>query len=366
MILATALAIAVSQEPETPPAYVMVDVFSRGEAGYHTFRIPAVVKAGDDVLLAFAEGRKEGGGDSGDIDLVLKRSTDGGRTWGELQLVADNGAGVFGNPAPVVDRQTGDVHLIGVRQPAGCHEGDIRAGRKGSRDPYVLRSKDSGATWSEPRPLPEAKRKGWRWYATGPCHGIQLSRGQHPGRLVIPANHSLAGGAANSFLGAHLIVSDDGGDSWQLGAVEDDQVGNDTINPSECTVVELADGRILVNTRDQHGSSPATRAIALSTDGGATLTAPFAEEAALAGPVCQGALLRASKILLFSGPSQAEERARLALRRSDDEGETWSEERVLYEGAAAYSDLVALSEERYGCLFEADGYARIVFTTFGI
>lgn len=360
MFLAFVTAFAlIAQGPAEP-----VDVYRKGLQGYDTFRIPAVVRTDAGVLLAFAEGRKSGRGDSGDIDLVLRTSADGGRTWGELRVLADNGEGVFGNPAPVIDRRDGSIHLLCVRQPADCHEGDIRGGNKGSRDPYALRSDDGGETWSEPRALLQAKREDWRWYATGPCHGIQLERGEHAGRLVIPANHSVPGGGANSFLGAHLVYSDDGGATWELGAVEDGHVGDDRINPSECTVVELADGRVLVNTRDQHGHSPATRAVTFSLDGGETVTGPFAQEPALVGPVCQGALLRSSKALLFSGPSDPGRRHRLALRRSEDEGVTWTESRVIYAGPAAYSDLVLLDEGEVGCLFEADDYARIAFVRF--
>jgi len=341
------------------------DVFRAGERGYHTFRIPAIVHLGEEVLLAFAEGRVNGGGDSGDIDIVMKRSPDGGVSWGPLQIVADNGPGAFGNPAPVVDRESGDIVLLCVRQPEGCHEGQIRASAKGYRDPYVLRSSDGGRLWSSPESLvATADREDWRWYATGPCHGIQLEHGEHAGRLVVPANHSVVGGAADSFLGAHLLLSDDGGRTWRIGAVDDSHVGDDVLNPSETTVAELAGGRLCLSTRDQNGSSPETRAGAWSSDGGATLESAFVPTPNLPGPVCQGALLHGER-LLYAGPSDPSARRRLAVRSSRDRGTTWKEALVLYEGSAAYSDLVTLGEGRYGCLLEADGYRRITFAPFG-
>ncbi len=371
--VAVALLLSAFAPPQDPPRPLPepVEVFTAGERGYHTFRIPAVVRTNDGALLAFAEGRVNGSGDSGDIDIVLKRSTDGGASWGPLQVVADNGPGVFGNPTPVVERESGDVVLLCVRQPEDCHENQIRGSVKGSRDPWVLRSSDGGRIWSGPQPAgPQADRPDWRWYATGPCHAIQLKNGPHAGRLVAPANFSVAGGPENSYLGAHLLLSDDGGRTWRIGAVDASHVGENTINPSETAVAELDNGWLYANTRDQHGESPETRAGTWSEDGGASFNAAFAPIRGLEGPVCQGALLDAGihegrETLLFSGPSDPGARKRLALRVSFGGGFDWKEARLLYPGAAAYSDLVALEPGRFGCLFEADGYGRIVFQPFG-
>ncbi len=349
---------------------LLVEVFQAGERGYHTFRIPAIVRLPDGDLLAFAEGRLNGSGDSGDVDVVMKRSVDEGQSWGPLQVIADNGPGLFGNPSPVVDQESGDVLLVLVRQPEHCHEAQIRAGEKGYRDPYLMRSSDGGRLWTGPRPLSAtADRPGWRWYATGPCHAIQLRHGRHAGRLVVPANFSVAEGPQNRFLGAHLLLSDDGGRSWRIGAVDDSHLGTDVLNPSETAVVERVDGILYVNTRDQHGSSEGTRGATSSADGGESFQAPFAPVPDLAGPVCQGALLhggrlRGGELLLYSGPADPAGRRRLAIRASLDGGRSWSEAAVLYQESAAYSDLVALGEDRYGCLFEADGYRRILFTPF--
>jgi len=365
MLFATLLFALFSMQDAAPAPRPMQDVFVAGERGYHTFRIPAIVQAQDGALLAFAEGRVNGSGDSGDIDIVMKRSADSGATWGPLQVVADNGPGAFGNPAPVVDAKSGDVVLLCVRQAEGTHEGDIRASKQGSRTPYLLRSSDGGRLWSSPESLfQSADREDWRWYATGPCHAIQLQYGEHAGRLVVPANHSVKGGAENSFLGAHLLLSDDGGYTWRIGAVDDSHVGDNILNPSECAVAELPDGRLFVSTRDQHGTSAETRAGAWSLDGGVTLAAPFTGTATLPGPVCQGALLFGEQ-LMHAGPSDPGARRRLTICRSADGGATWSEALLLYADSAAYCDLVELAEGRYGCLLEADGYKRITFAPFG-
>jgi sialidase-1 len=352
-----------------PPA---VDVFVSGRDGYHTFRIPAVVMAADGALLAFAEARKRGRGDSGDIDLVCRRSEDRGQTWGDLQLVADAGDGVIGNPVPIVDAATGAVVLVATMQPADCDEADIRAGRKGWRKPCVLRSDDHGRTWSKPEllPAPEPEGAQWRWYATGPGHGVQLRSGPHAGRMVVPANHSLPGGGGDEFLGAHLLLSDDAGRTWCVGAVDDSHVGAGELNLNESTAAQYHD-ELVVLARDQNGRSPATRARARSLDGGATFAAPFAPTVTLQGPVCQGSLWSmgvrdGAWHLLFSAPREPTARRDLRVSVSADGGVGWSTTIQLYAGAAAYSDLVALDASRFGCLFEADDYARIVFQPFEV
>lgn len=363
MLVVCALARTAHAQPLSPE---LVDVFVSGEDGYHTFRIPAIVQASNGDLLAFAEGRVNHGGDSGDIDMVMKRSADGGATWGELRRVGDYGIGCVGNPAPVVDSDSGDIILLGVLQPDGSHEGDIRNDRGGFRDPCVMRSTDHGQTWSDPVSLYETcDKEDWRWYATGPCHGIQLQRGEHAGRLVVPANFSVVGGGGNDHLGAHALLSDDGGATWRIGAVDDSHVGENELNPNESAVVELADGRLLFNTRDQGGTSRATRAVTYSEDGGETFTGPYSAEENLVGPVCQAALLgidtEAGRVIIYSGPGVWDSRSRMHLRYSTDAGETWREGPVLYDASAAYSDLVRLDDEAIGCLFEADAYGRIVF-----
>ena len=136
------------------------------------------------TLLAFAEGRVRDCGDDEDIDLVLRRSDDGGRTWGPLQVVAEGNGETRGNPVPIVDRRTGRIVLVSTHNgPAPCPNGC-------DRDPYVqLQRRQRRDVDRAPRELTEAKRPEWNfWYATGPMHGIQLDRGPHAGRLVVGAN----------------------------------------------------------------------------------------------------------------------------------------------------------------------------------
>lgn len=151
------------------------------DPGYACFRIPAIVRTTEKTLLAFAEGRVLNCGDAADIDLVVKRSTDGGRTWGPLRVVNEGGGDTHGNPAPVVDRRTGRIVLTqtynkGRLDSASC---DVPC----DRAPHLQFSDDDGLTWSEPRGLGDQIRPaGWNsWYATGPVHGIQLTRGRTRG-----------------------------------------------------------------------------------------------------------------------------------------------------------------------------------------
>lgn len=169
---------------ESPIAKV---VFQSGAEGYHTFRIPAIIRT-PDRLLAFCEGRRESSGDSGDIDLVLKRSRDGGDTWSPLSVVMRDPGFTCGNPAPVYDAATGNVVLLWTKNPASAHEKKILTGEDPPRTVWVTQSTDQGDTWAAPVEISDtARQPDWRWYATGPGHAIQLKSG----RLLVPANHSL-------------------------------------------------------------------------------------------------------------------------------------------------------------------------------
>src|SRR5262245_35179900 len=155
--------------PPADPAPRQTPLFVSGKEGYHTFRIPSLVLTPKGTLLAFCEGRKKGTGDAGDIDLVLKRSTDGGATWKPPQVVWDDGPNTVGNPCPVVDAATGTVWLLLTHNLGKDTERAIRAGTsKGTRTVWVTKSTDDGATWSKPAEITkDVKDPKWTWYATG-------------------------------------------------------------------------------------------------------------------------------------------------------------------------------------------------------
>ena len=339
-----------------PAAPGFTEVYVAGESGYHTFRIPSIIATPKGTLLAFAEGRRAGAGDAGDIDLVLKRSGDGGRTWSSARVVGDNGPNTFGNPCPVVDARTGALWLITTQNLGSDREKDIIAGTsKSGRTVWALRSEDDGVSWSAPIEITASvKAPGWRWYATGPGVGIQTSGG----RLVIPANHSDADGVHRS----HLILSDDGGKSWRLGGSADP-------GTNESQVVELSDGRLMLNMRNHPPLPQNHRMIATSADAGQTLS-QAAPDRALIEPPAQASLLRLTAVktqdrdrLLFANPASVR-RERLTLRVSYDEGSTWAASRVVHDGPAAYSSLVVLQDQSIGILFERgerSPYERISF-----
>jgi len=346
-------------------AVAKVDVFISGQDGYHTFRIPAVIRAADGSLLAFCEGRKAGGGDSGNIDLLLKRSRDEGRTWGATQVVWDDGDNTCGNPCPVLDASTGTLWLLLTHNLGADRERDIAARTaKGTRTVWVSHSQDHGATWARPVDITaRAKDPSWTWYATGPGVGIQLASGPHQGRLVIPCDHNYDDETEQKHLsGSHALYSDDHGVTWQLSAPIRPRV-------NECQVAELFDqrGTLLMNMRSNHGRN--VRAQSLSTDGGVTWSAPV-DAPALIEPVCQASLLRhdAAHLLLFSNPA-AKTRAHLTVRRSEDDGKSWREVLELQAGPAAYSCLVALGADQAGCLYERGekrAYEKITFARFTV
>ncbi|WP_053171005.1 sialidase family protein [Streptomyces sp. SBT349] len=337
-------------------------VFEQGEDGYHTFRIPAVVRAADGTLVAFAEARTSGSGDDGDIDLVAKRSTDGGARWGPLIVVWDAGANKAGNPVPVLDRNTGRLILNTTRTGGDVSTADVRCGRadaQQTRRSFVQHSDDDGLTWSPPEEITQDVRPGnWRHFVGGPGHAIQLEHGEHEGRLVIPGNHSVAPPEGSGIdclddrlFGAHSLYSDDGGATWHLGGVDTPLTGVD--NPNESTVAERADGTVYFNARDQQGTSPATRLATTSSDGGASFDGPYQPVDDLVGPVVQGSVLAldGGERLLYAGPGRPDARRDLTLWTSED-ATSWESALLVNSAPAGYSDLVGLERGAVGVLYE--------------
>lgn len=334
-------------------------VFFRGEGGYACFRIPSVIRT-PKSLLAFAEGRRHGCSDTGDIDIVMKSSKDGGKTWSKLSVVWDAGDGVCGNPVPIYDSRRRQVVLVCCWNYGKDTESQLMSGS--SRHPrrvYVLTATPDGRRWSVPREITDSvKLPSWGWYATGPCHGIQLKQ-THRGRLVVPANHS---SLADKTYYSHLIYSDDGGKTWHLGGLVKEKGGN------ESSVAELPDGRLMLNMRNYNSQHPHVRAYALSRDGGRTMgQMQFHDD--LLEPVCQGSLLAFDKhTLLFSNPHSLQ-RKNLAIHKSVDGGRHWQLMQTVYPGHAAYSDIVKLDRGHVGVLFEHginDAYEQISFVSIPV
>jgi sialidase-1 len=320
-------------------AFSQTELFRAGTGGYHTYRIPSLLATPRGTLLAFCEGRKGGRGDAGDIDLLLRRSPDGGKSWSAAQVVWDDGPNTCGNPCPVIDRDTGTIHLLLTHNLGADTEAQIVAGTAvGTRTVWVSRSSDDGVTWSAPRDITrEAKQPEWTWYATGPGVGIQTRNG----RLVIPCDMKLRDRAG---LYSHVIYSDDHGRSWKIGGLAGPGC-------NECQVIERADGSLALNMRSYRGNN--RRLVSESRDGGLTWTEP-AEDPVLIEPVCQASLIRlrsGAGAAVFANPASTR-RERMTLRLSNDDGRTWPLSRVLHAGPAAYSALAELPGGRIACLYE--------------
>jgi sialidase-1 len=336
-----------------------------GDGRYDTYRIPATVVTDLGTVLAFAEGRHNDAGDTGNIDVVLRRSSDGGCTWGPLSVVAAGDGDTRGNPAPVVDPRTGAIVLVTSYNSGVVTEGQIMRGEvtpEQSRRVFVQRSWDDGRTFTAPRDITgEVKLPSWRWYATGPGHAVALTRGPYAGRLVIPANHSAAPAAGSTdtgqeakYYGGHALYSDDGGDTWRLGFVDATYDGVD--NANESTAAELPDGRLYFSSRDQLGTSTGNRLDTYSSDGGTSLDRPYAVQHALDDvPVVEGSVLQlpgSGGALLFSAPSVPNVRQGMAIWRSGDGGASFVKAVTLSREWAGYSDLVRVGADTVGVLYE--------------
>ncbi|WP_345746414.1 exo-alpha-sialidase [Streptomyces sp. ODS28] len=330
------------------------------EKGYACFRIPAAVRTERGTLLAFAEGRVDDCSDAGDIDLVLKRSTDGGRTWGPLQVINQGGGDTHGNPAPVVDRRTGRI-LLAETYNRGRGDGrncELPCDRR----PHLQHSDDDGRTWSRPRELTDQLRPpSWNaWYATGPGHAIQLRHGRHAGRLVVGLNAESAHGTELTHAHAALAYSDDGGRSWRVGATDTYPYGADggiRQKPQELTLAERRDGSLYVSARETGGTDLGHRTATVSRDGGATFTAPFRALPSLYTPQVQGSVLPFGPgRMLLSAPADPERRRTMMIRSSWDEGRSWEgadRGRVVTRDWSGYSDLVRADAAHAGLFYEA-------------
>jgi len=314
-------------------------LFTRGEGGYFGYRIPAVVTLSGNRVVVFCEGRLNGLGDAGTIHILARISTDGGESFGEPFLAASKTPDTLGNPCPVYDRDTGILHLLLCSNLCDGDEHLILQG-KAPRTVHHTCSEDGGETWSPLRDLTlQTKKENWTWYATGPCHALQLQSG----RLLIPCDHEVSPGEElfGSYF-SHAIYSDDHGETWQIG----EDVGTGV---NECCMAELPDGRVYVNLRPW--GDHCCRAGAWSGDGGVTWRDLY-YDATLPDPCCQGSVIASGDRLYLSNAATTDKRERMTIRQSLDMGKTWSEGTVIHGEAAAYSDLTVLPDGRIGCMFE--------------
>ncbi|RSN63638.1 exo-alpha-sialidase [Amycolatopsis sp. WAC 04182] len=359
---ATSLAAPATGDQFSTAAVGNTLVYKQKTEGYDCFRIPAVVKANNGELLAFAEGRNGGASfcnDRGDIDLVVKRSADNGKTWSAPKVVIEGFGDTKGNPTPIVIPSTGRIVLLSVME---CVKNPDC-----NRIPRVSISDDHGKTWTAPKVL--TTQLGFSsapgWLATGPSHGIVLTRGAHAGRIVAGMSYTVDGKNSGA-----LIYSDDQGVTWKRGAT-DTPAASVELNPQEISVTELLDGRVYAAARNQANNDDKclsggakNRAYAISSDGGASFSTKFTFEEDLITPVVQASTARMTATdkagkynrILFAAPSVCDRRKELVVRSSFDEGANWqgnSAGTLVWSGDAAYSDMVQLSSGSVGVLYEA-------------
>tara|TARA_Y100000992_G_scaffold128137_1_gene84261 strand:- start:453 stop:1418 length:966 start_codon:yes stop_codon:yes gene_type:complete len=317
-------------------------------------------------VLAFAEGRKNSSSDSGDIDIVLKRSLDGGNSWDDMIIIRDDGLNVCGNPSPVIDERNGKIFLLSTWNRGEDTESEIINMKSlDTRRVYVMSSEDEGLTWSKPREITRSvKKPNWTWYATGPVHGIQIKKGNKKGRMIISCDHIEE--KTNKYY-SHVIYSDDAGESWQIGGI----TPQDQVN--ECSVAEIGRGKLILNMRN-YDRDQMNRKISISKDYGNNWGDIYYDET-LIEPICQASILRYTyngprkNNLFFLNPSDKNKRINMTLRLSDDLGSSWKNYITLHEGPSAYSDLTKLPNGNLGCLYEAgekSPYEGIVFTEVDI
>ncbi len=364
------LCLAATVSPAAEPFLDQVNIFEAGKGGYAHYRVPAIAVSSHGTVLAFAEARKSTSGDWGAQDIVMRRSTDKGKTWtppqviarveGDIQpnqvAIAQNldqpGQATYNNIVPIVDRKTGELHFLFCIEYARC---------------YSMRSNDDGETFSEPAditPTFEQFRQEYDWkvIATGPGHGIQLETG----RLLVPVWLSNGtGGHAHRPSIVAVIYSDNHGKTWKRGEVV---VRHPKLkNPSETIAIQLADGRVMLNIRNE--SPEHRRAISYSDDGVTGWTEPvFNDE--LIEPICMGSIIRLSQQpessrnrIVFANPNSSEprdpnnpegsyKRQNLTVKLSYDEGQTWPVAKILEPRVSGYSDLAVAPDGTIYCIYE--------------
>lgn len=355
------LQVASARQPD------IVDVFPPGMGGITRYRIPGVVVSSQGTLLAYCEARRDNSKDWGEIEVHLRRSLDGGKTWLPSQHIAHHGQRLEGNPhkpkggqreqtvnnpVAIVDRQTSAIEFLYCVNYARC---------------FVMRSTDDGQSWTEPKEItgtfePFRSSHDWKVIATGPGHGIRLNSG----RLVVPVWLAYGGIGDHGPSACGTIFSDDHGQSWQAGEIavpNEGQYGN----PNESMLATLSDGRVMMVTRSV--SKPNRKIVTISSDGATAWSTPVFHDQ-LWEPICMASIIaHPSELgtLVFSNPHSLAlgidgveqpagrgRRRNLSIKLSRDDGKTWPVTKTLDAGPSAYSDLAVLPDGSVICLYEAD------------
>jgi sialidase-1 len=354
------------------PLFEKTDVFTSGMNGINRYRIPGVVVSVRGTVLAYCEARKNSSADWGEIEIHLRRSTDGGRTWEPAKRIAHSGSRIEGNPrkktggeheqtvnnpVAIVDRETGAIDFLYCINYARC---------------FSMRSTDDGTTWSSPTEItatfePFRAKYDWKVIATGPGHGIQLKTG----RLVVPVWLAYGKVGDHGPSAAGTIYSDDHAKTWKAGDIAVPNKG-EFDSPNETLLVELSDGRVMLVARSL--SKPNRKIVATSPNGATGWSKPSFHDQ-LWEPRCMASIIAHPSrpgTLLFSNPHRLPldasgkelpagrgKRENLSIKLSRDDGKSWPVSKTLDPGPSAYSDLAVPPDGSVLCLYEAGSDIQI-------
>ena len=365
-LVASALLSATAAEPSLEKT----DLFVSNTNGYKVYHIPGIVVTAKGSVLAWCEARKKGG-DWDQIDILLRRSTDGGKTFSEAKRIADVPGPKIKNPSSLNAKGV-DPNDVTYNNPV------LIAGEDGTvhglfcleyMRSFYMRSDDDGVTWSTPVEITSTfetfrKTYGWKVLATGPDHGIQLTSG----RLVLPV--WLSTGTGNN--GHHpsvtaTIFSDDQGKTWKAGDIAV-PCNDEWINPNETVAIELNDGSVMLNVRSE--SKAHRRLVTVSKDGATHWSTPKFDEALLE-PICMGGIVRydhgGQNLILFCNPHNLEkekgkaepgknrDRKNVSVKISRDEGKTWPVNKAIEPGPSMYSDIAVTKSGTILCFYGRSG-----------
>ncbi|WP_255578337.1 exo-alpha-sialidase [Chitinophaga sp. sic0106] len=320
------------------------------DSKYASMRIPALVLTPRQTLLAFCEGRIGNASDWADMNLILRRSTDGGKTWSNITVLDTSRQSPCGNPTPIVDDR-GVVHLLY---------------QKDYKDAWYIRSEDDGKSWSAPVNITQVYDQfkpeyNWKVLAPGPGHGIQLHSGRLLAAVWLADSRKLTPRRSHAPSCVATIYSDDHGATWHRGAIVADSTAL-IPNPNESQPVALSDQRVLLSIRNP--SAARRRAFSESADG-ISGWSPAHHAPELFDPTCMASIVsvkawqpEGKPALVFVNPDSRDiektPRANLSASVSLDDGKTWKLHRVLDSGPSGYSDMAAGKNGIIYCLYETN------------